>query len=183
MILITTSRRPTRRLRTLCHDLAHSIPNAIRVNRGKLNLEGIAERTLEFNADRVIIVSRWRGGPGKVEFFQCGSEGLTPVPPVLYVAGVRLLREFEVRSRPIRSLVVATEPDGPPEIMKVAESLSNFFGVPLSNEKRVASKYQASMQISTAASGFNQITFVLLPEAVEVGPRFTLSHLAWEIRK
>ena len=69
MILLTTSRRPTERIRTLCRELAHVIPNAVRVNRGKLSLDGVAERALEFGADHVIIIDRWKGGPGEIQFF------------------------------------------------------------------------------------------------------------------
>lgn len=56
MILLTTSRRPTKRIRKFCHDVERSIPDVIRINRGKLNLDGIAEKALELNADRVIII-------------------------------------------------------------------------------------------------------------------------------
>ncbi|MFQ5836261.1 MAG: Brix domain containing protein, partial [Candidatus Bathyarchaeia archaeon] len=94
MTLLTTSRRPTPRIRTFCRDLARSIPNVVRVNRGKLSLDGIAEKALEFNADRVVIVDRWKGGPGKIEFFKIGQEGLVPVPPIMYVASIKLQREF-----------------------------------------------------------------------------------------
>ncbi|RLI44046.1 Brix domain containing protein, partial [Candidatus Bathyarchaeota archaeon] len=82
MILLTTSRRPTPRIRTFCRDLARSIPNVVRVNRGKLSLDGVAERAIEFDADRVVIINRWKGGPGKIELFEVGQEGLVLVPPI-----------------------------------------------------------------------------------------------------
>lgn len=181
-ILITTSRRPARRIRTFCRDLARSIPNAFRVNRGKLNFDGIAEKAVESNANRVIIVSRWKGGSGKIELFQTGSEeGLTQAPPLLYVAGVRLQREFEVKLRPVRSLAVTTQPEAPQQIMKIAESLSNFLKIPMPTMMRAAPKFQASMHVSSDASHLTQISFMLFPEAVEVGPRITVSRVAWEI--
>ena len=183
MILITTSRRPTRDIRTLCHDLARSIPKALRVNRGKMSLDGVAEKALELNADRVIIVNRWKGGPGKIELFQVGLGGLNPVPPLLYIAGVRLQREFKVRTRPVQSLAVTTVPEAPPETAKIADSLANFLKAPLSSMREAVSKYRASMHISSNASERTEITFLLLPEAVEAGPRITLSHTLWENRK
>ncbi len=170
-------------MRTLCRDLAHSIPRATRINRGKLNLSGVAEKALESNADRIVILDRWKGGPGKVEFFQVGSGGLTPVPPMFYVAGVRLQREFKAGIRPPRDLVVTTPPEGPPETEKIAESLASFLQIPVSTVAEAASKYPASMHVSSGPSGLTQITFLLLPEALEVGPRLTLSHTAWEIRR
>jgi len=184
VILLTTSRRPTRRIRTFCRDLARSIPNVVRINRGKLNLDGIAEKALEFNADRVVIVNRWKGGPGKMELFQTGPEGLIPVSPLLYIAGIQLQREFEgTKAKPIRSLTITTPPEKPPQVAKIAECLSNFLNISISSMNEAVSRYSAAMHISLNASHHHQITFMLLPETVEVGPRVTLSHVVWETEK
>ncbi|KPV64305.1 MAG: putative Brix domain-containing ribosomal biogenesis protein [Candidatus Bathyarchaeota archaeon BA2] len=180
MILLTTSRRPTRRIRTLCHDLARSIPNVVRINRGKLNLDGIAERALELKADRVIVVDRWKGGPGKINLFRVEAAGLTSVHPLMYVAGIRLQREIEAEAKAVRSLVVTTAPKNSPEVTKIAENLSNFLNFPLSSIDEAASKYQASMHVSHNASGRIQITFMLLPQMVETGPRIIISRVVWE---
>lgn len=169
-------------MRTLCRDLARSIPRATRINRGKLNLGGVAEQALESNADRVVILDRWKGGPGKVELFRVGSWGLTPVPPIFYIAGVRLRREFEAVTRPPHDLVVTTPPECPPETEKIAESLASFLQIPVSTVEEAASKYSTSMHVSSGPSSLTRITFLLLPEAVEVGPSLTLSHTAWETR-
>ena len=40
----------------------YSIPQVLSINRGKLSLDGISEKALEVNADRVIVVDRWRNG-------------------------------------------------------------------------------------------------------------------------
>ena len=58
MILLTTSRRPTKRIRTFCHDFVLSVPNIIRINRGKLNLDGITEKAVELNANRIVVIAR-----------------------------------------------------------------------------------------------------------------------------
>jgi len=179
VILLTTSRRPTRGIRTLCHDLARSIPNVVRINRGKLSLDGLAERALEFNADRIIVVDRWKGGPGKIKLFRVESTGLATVPPVMYVAGIKLQREFEAKTKAVRSLAVTMAP-GNPEAMKIAENLSNFLDFPLASMSEAASKFQASMHVSHDASGRIQITFMLLPQMVEIGPRIAMSRVVWE---
>jgi len=93
VIIITTSRRPTRRIRTFCNDLARCIPNSMRINRGKLSREGLAEKAYELEADRVIIVDRWKGGPGKIELFNV-REALVGVPPLIYIRGIKLQREM-----------------------------------------------------------------------------------------
>ena len=181
MILLTTSRRPTRRIRTLCHDFAHSVPNIVRINRGKLNLDGIAERAVELNANRIVVIDRWKGGPGKIKLFHIEPTGLVPVTPLMYVAGVRLQREFETKAKHVRSLVVTTEPENPPETVRIAEHLSDFLNLPRLSIDEAAAKYQASMHISLDASRRTKITFMFLPQMVEIGPRITLSNLAWEV--
>jgi len=182
VILLTTSRQPTERIRTLCRELVRVIPNALRVNRGKLSLDGVTEKALEFGANRIIIIDRWKGGPGKIQFFHAGSEGLIPVPPTIYVSGARLQREFKSRVGKIRPLTLTASSEGS-QTGKLAEALSNFLEVPKSTEERVSSVYQASIHVSSDASGSVQITFRLLPEGVEVGPRITLSHVVWEIQR
>jgi rRNA maturation protein Rpf1 len=171
-------------VRTLCHDLAQSIPNIVRINRGKLNLDGIAEKALEFNADRVIIVDRWKGGPGKIKLFQAGPEGLVLVPPLIFVRGIRLQRELKgVRTKPVRSLTITTSHEKSPQVAKIAESLSRFLNVPASTTDAAASRYEAAMHVSSRASAQIQITFMLLPQAMEIGPRITVSHVVWEVQK
>lgn len=188
-VLLTTSRRPVRRIRTFCRDLVRSIPNVFYINRGKLNLDGIAEKALESNANRVVIVSRYKGGPGKIQLFQTSTnKGLTQIPPVLYVAGLRLQREFKIKSRNIQSLMITIQTKVSQQILKLAESLSIFLRISISSPRRitsthVSSNYQASMHFSSDSSHFSQITFLLFPKTVEVGPRIIISHIAWEIKK
>ena len=183
MILLTTSRRPTSKIRTFCRDLARSIPSVVRVNRGKLNLDGIAEKALEFDADRVMIVDQWKGEPGKIGLFRAGPEGLTPVPPLIHVASVKLQRDFGAKFKLARSLIVTTPPEESHDVLKIADSLSSFLDVPRSSMDEAVSKHQVSMRVmhvSSDALHRTRITFMLLPETIEVGPRITVSSLVWE---
>ena len=183
MILLTTSRRPTNRIRTLCHDLTRSIPNLVRINRGKLNLEGIAEKALELNADRAILLDRWKGGLGKIKLFQAGPKGLILLPPLIFVRNILLQRELKgVRCKTLHSLTITTSLENSPQVIKVAESLSSFLNVPVSTMDMTASRYDAAMHVSSGASNQIQITFVF-PQAMEIGPRITISHMVWEVRE
>ncbi len=183
-ILLTTSRSPTPRIRTFCNDLARVILGVVRVNRGKLSMDGVAEKALEYDADRVVIVDRWHGGPSKIGFFQVGASGLVSVSLILHVAGIRLQREFgHTRLRPTRSVAIVIPSKGNEEIVKVANSLSSFFNVPafLVNEKPC--KYPMEMRVSYDATRRIQVTFVDTLQNVEVGPRITLSQVIWETDK
>jgi len=148
-----------------------------------MNIDGIAEKALEIDADQVVVVNRWKGGPGKIEFFKAGSEGLTPVFPILYVVSIRLQREFDVRIGSVQSLAVTMSPECSSEATKTAESLANFFSIPFLPKGKIPLKRRVSMHFSSDASRRTQLTFVLLPKFIEAGPRIIISHAVWESRK
>ncbi len=181
MILLTTSRRPTRRIRTLCHDFVRSVPNIVRINRGKLNLDGIAERAVELNANRIVVIDRWKAGPGKIKLFRIEHNGLISCPPLMHVSGVKLRREFKANTKYFLFLVVTIALENHTETVRIAELLSGFFNLPRLPMNEAAAKYQASMHLSLDASRHTQITFMFLPQMVEIGPRITLSKVVWEV--
>jgi len=181
VILLTTSRRPTGRIRTFCRDLVSSIPDVVRVNRGKMSLDGVAERAIELEADRVVVVDRWRGGPGKINLFQIGSTGLTSVPPLMLIGGIRLRREFKEVTRRNRSSAITMKPEDSAELERVAGRMSQFFDLPVLSVDEAARKHGASMHFSFDSSRHIQITFMRLQRMVEIGPRVTLSKLVWEV--
>ena len=186
-ILLTTSRRPTKNMRTFCRDLSHTFPNIVRVNRGKLSLEGLAEKALEYNANKVIIVDRWKGGPGKIQFFYLDAKGLKAIPPLVYLQGVKFRRDFREnmpRGRRIRNIAMKPSLNQDVERKKFEEMLANFFEIPfLSVDEAVNNGYDAIMQISQEALNRTKIAFMLLPEQVEIGPQIIVSHLIWELTK
>jgi len=177
MIMITTSRRPTRRVRSFVNDLARSIPDSVRVNRGKLSLLGVAQKAAELGADRVIVVDRWKGGPGKMELFHVGGRGLRHHPPLVYIAGVRLQRECGVRAKPARELTVMVEEEVGDEVKRLADALSQFLEAP-----RVYDLEEARgrlMLLTKDPQRFARITFLDTPELREVGPVIRVRHLVW----
>ena len=179
-MLLTTSRRPTGRIRTFCRDLASSIPDVMRVNRGKMSVDGVAEKAIELEADRVVVVDRWHGGPGKISLFLVSSTGLKSVPPVMLLSGIRLRREFEEGTRRLRSSVITVEPETSPDLERIAGRLSQYFGLPILSLDEATDSHRASMHLMFDSSRRLQITFLLLQRMVEIGPRVTLSKLVWE---
>jgi len=181
VILLTTSRRPTARIRTFCRDFVSSIPDVVRVNRGKMSLDGVAERAIELEADRVVVVDRWRGGPGKINLFRVSSTGLTSVPPLMLISMIRLRREFEEGTRRARSSAITLKPEDSPELIRIAGRMSQYFGLPVLSVDEAARKHGASMHFSFDSSRRLQITFMRLQRIIEIGPRVTLSKLIWEV--
>jgi len=178
-VLLTTSRRPTSRIRSFCRDFASCLPDIVRINRGKLNLDGIAEKAIEIDADRVIIVDRWKGGPGRIQLFLVEGTGLTLIPPLICIDGIKLRREFGKKTKPTQSFVITTPPEDSPRNKKIAEFLARFFKIPLLSVRQAASRCSASMHISTNPSSEIQITFVLLPEFTGIGPRISVGKIVY----
>lgn len=182
MILLTTSRRPTGAIRTLCRDLANSLPNVVRVNRGKMNRAEIEEKTIQLEADRAVVIDRWHGGPGKITLFKLTPTGLNVVPPILLIGGARLRREL-TEKRCIRSSVITVEQKDLSLLERIAISLSQFFNLPILSVEEAAEKHRASLHLSFGSSRSPQITFVFLEGMAEIGPRITISRLVWEVSK
>ena len=179
MILLTTSRRPTERIRTFCRDLACSIPDVVRVNRGKMSLDGVGEKAIELDADKIIIVDRWHGGPGKISLFQI-SNGLKPVMPTMVMSNIRLKRELNERTSRICASAITVAPNIPSGLKKAAESLSKFLSLPLLSLDDAVESHRASLHFSVDPSRKLKVTFMLLGRMVEIGPRLTLSRLIWD---
>lgn len=180
-ILLTTSHNPTPRTRTLCKDLARVIPSILYVNRGKMSMNRVAEKALEYNLDYVAIVDRWQGNPDKIKFFRIDKSGLVPVPPILYIADIRLQREFATKKpRTTYSVAIIKQFDAS---MAIVDALSKILHIPVLSEKEAIGNYLVAMQISCDATHRIQMTFMLLTQKVEIGPRVSLRRISWEIAK
>jgi rRNA maturation protein Rpf1 len=152
----------------------------VRVNRGKMSLDGVAERAIELEADRVILVSRWQRGVGKFSFFTVGSNGLVYFFPLMYLSAVCLRREFEDRGRSSSS-VITVEPENSIDLEKISGCMSQFFGLPVMSIDQACERHRASMNLTFGSSRRIQITFMILRRMVEIGPRVTISKLGWEV--
>jgi len=176
-ILLTTSRNPTLGIRTFCNDLAHVLPSLLRVNRGKMSADEVAEKALEYDAERVVIVDRWHGGWGSIKFFQVDESGLVSVPPVIHIASMRLRREFGVSGvKPALSLAVSEQSA---KVLMAADALSRFFGIPLLSSNETIESGSTVMYVSVDMSNKIVITFMVVPNEVEVGPRIAVSRMEW----
>jgi len=172
-------------MRTFCKDISHTFPNIVRINRGKLSLEGTAEKALELGTEKVMIVERWKKGLGKIRFFTISEKGLDAVPPLIYMGGLKLqrdLREKMPKGRRIKSLAIASSRNVPFKVERIEKALSEFFNIPIIPfDETVNRKCDAVIQISADQPNRIIITFMLLPKLVEIGPQIRISHLIWKL--
>lgn len=185
MILLTTSHRPTRRIRSFCNDLARSIPRLIRINRGKMSLLEVAERSLQIGAEKFIVVDRWKGGPGRIRLFKVSNGDFNEEPPRLYISGVKMRRECrvprEIIGKTINSLFIDITGDVNQEVNRFRLSIAEFLGLPAIKSLDEMLNYEACMRISSGEDCWAFISFYLPSSNVEIGPRIKISHVVWDV--
>ena len=185
MILLTTSHRPTRRVRSLCNDLTRSIPGLTRVNRGKMSLLQVAERTIQIGAKKFIIVDRWKGGPGRRRLFEVTDGSFSEIPPRLYISGVKLRREFRIPRGMVKesfsSLFLEASGTVNSDIEKFRIKISEFLEVPMFMLEDKPLNYKAYMRVAEGEDCWAYISFFILPGNTEVGPRIRISHVVWDV--
>jgi len=179
MILITTSRRPTRMMRTFCNDLANTIPSLKRVNRGKMSSHEISEKAIDIGADKVLIIDRWKGRPGRIRFFEV-KDGLYQIPPQIYIRGVKFRREFNVKRIVSRKVFIDISEEKV-EIQRLGEMLSGFFELPVKVDEKSGSQKNIVMRLSSELDNVIRVSFYQMPKNMEIGPRIRISHAVWKI--
>jgi len=151
------------------------LPGIVRVNRGKMSTDEVAEKALEHDADRVVIVDRWHGGPGKIKFFRIDKTGLVSIPPIIHVAGIRLQREFGIwKVKPALSLVLLASGNSG-GVFRLADAFSKFFGIPIMPMDEAVKTSPTLMCFSRDRTNRIAITFMVEPGHVEVGPRIIVA--------
>jgi len=166
-------------MRSLCHDLERVLPNTIRINRGKLSLSETVEKALEIEADRIIVVERWKGGPGRMRFYQTPSEVVAPFP-LLILGGVKTQVDFGNRRRLSKNLALTVTENPSKEIVDLAQFLSTFLKVPFLEERKLEENFKAVLHLSTIYEGDVRIQFMSLPTMKEVGPRLIIRRMVWK---
>ena len=188
MILITTSRRPTKRIRSFIKDLAKSIPNAVRRNRGKASTEDLCIEALARGLSRVLIVERWRGNPGIMRFILVGPRLCEHLKTAFVLKGVTLSREIGLRNRrktEKRELILAVPHNAGKDSTDLCEELAFCLGEHIEVDRiDIAGKPSGYEEYSvltlTAWSQGWKFTFYDGETWEEVGPRFTIRGV-WKI--
>ena len=169
-------------MRTLCKDLVAMLPSLKKVNRGKMGFRAMLEKAVEIGAEKVIIIDRWKGRPGRIRLFEIG-EKIIQIPPQIYVRGVKLRREFKIKEVNIpRTVFIEESKSENDEIIKIREAFSKFFNLPKVkiNEENKTQSFTL-MRFSMDHENLIRVSFYLMPRKIEVGPRIRISHAVWDI--
>lgn len=176
--LITTSRRPTPRIRTLSNNLSCLLPRSIRVTRGKLSLREVAERTAEKGCNRLVVLDRWKKGACKISFYSIDSKGLEPHSPQIYVR--RFVTHLERREkgsriRVARSIVLSSNSES---VRRLAVFLSRFLGLNLMTLDRIQDLREPFLIVSSTANGRIRI-YARSKDFPEDVPSLYVARLVW----
>ena len=182
MILITTSRRPSKRTRTLIRDFLHVIPGAVRVNRGKKSLQDLRQDAVKFGLDRVLIVGERKGNPGLLRFYKATVATIEPIGAQVILAGVTLRRELFGRKPKrvphVRELAVAYQQD---DLEKFAEVLAEGLGADAPSAASEVGEFPDADIVLWVLSheGRTMASFYLCAplRVMEMGPRLFLASL------
>lgn len=178
MIGLTTGRQTNQRLNSLLKELAHTIPHAQIIRRGKSGLDDLARRLFDEGLDYAIVLQRWHGGPGRVDLFKVQAQGLTQLAPSLILKGVRLRREFSSPRRSVAQAVTRGE-GGSEASQRLMQTLCTVLG--LTELKLPASpEIKTTLHIYELADGTIRIGATSPPGQIETGPSLIVSRLIWD---
>ncbi len=108
IIAISTSRRPSQRVRTFCREFSRALPQTAYLKRGSSSFQELSIRTFEDGASRLIIVDSRRKNPDKIRIYRLEPGCLEEII-ALRIIGHELKRERKNKSRVKDSSSIAFE--------------------------------------------------------------------------
>lgn len=179
LLLITTSRRTSNRVRSFVRDLSFVFPGSERFNRGSMSMAELKARLKQSDADAALVVTTYRGNPGRLRIYFSDDD-----TAIVQLSGCVLRREVlpdsDVRVNKIVRLSVSSKPS---ELTKnMADLLKRMTGMDWVEESAVyplgpEHSNNTILRLQDAASGMTVWTYYHALDAVEIGPRMTVSAL------
>lgn len=96
LTLLTTSREPSPRTRSLIKDISSLSANIVRLNRGKMTFKELLSRAFSVGAKTLVIVGEMRGNPSIMRVYDTEPLWMNQKPIhifTLFISGVSLSRE------------------------------------------------------------------------------------------
>jgi len=179
-VLLTTSRRTSDRVRSFIRDLAYSIPDSIRFNRGSMNMAQLRARISQVGANAAIIVSMFRGNPGELSFIDESGEEILNIR--MESAALRREVSPDSSTKNVSCLGVVVKEDSSERTLSLATELAELFNMELNV---TASPYAITTDQSRSSfvwledlkKGKILWTQYITDDHKEIGPRIRISSL------
>jgi U3 small nucleolar ribonucleoprotein protein IMP4 len=161
-IIVTTSHRPSQRARSFAKDLASVLPQAVKINRGKMTLQDLFYEAYARGAERVIIIGLKKGNPGILRVYKPDvmSSQLEHIATIS-LRGVRLRREtpgsqrvFETRSLALDAVDVNSE-----EAARVVDVLAKSMLARIILDRDEWERFDV-VAVAKEAGGILELTFI-----------------------
>ena len=176
MIGLTTGRESNQRLNTLLKELALSIPNSHITRRGKSSKKELYSRLFYEGFTHAIVLYRWHGGPGRLDFFNVKPECMEQVPPSVLLKSVTLRREYATHEAP--RITAITYGDVSTITRRLGKALSNILELP---EAESTHDVRCSLHLRDNEEGTEIV--IKSPVSVrELGPKLVISRLIWSLQ-
>lgn len=171
-VLITTSHRPTRRVRSFCKELSAVLPGSVYVNRGKMSLSEVMLEASARGLSHALIVNVRKGNPGRVDIYR--AEGGRLVTSFVCL-GTKLAREMRVAPKQLTRAAVAVEDEGDVELL--GKVMAEALGLPLVKGRPAPSEYASLVLISPRRGYLGAINFLDLRSNRPAGPLIRVKRL------
>lgn len=179
-VLVTTSRRPSNRVRSFVKDLASVIPGALKITRGHYSMEELVREAMLHGADRIVVVGGRKGNPGIIRVYGFIPQNLEAVNIVTFIVkGVTLSREARLKPPPhrdVKELVV--EPQG----CELAYEFSEAFIIAFHGKVSAKTKNFIVALLKCREDNIIETSFRYLGDR-PVGPRIRLARPAALIKR
>ncbi len=96
LIVLTSSRNASTRMRQFLNELELVIPNAIKVNRGKSSIIEIAGKALGLGANKILYIGSRGGNPSFMRFLRVREGVIELMPYLIRIFGVKLLIDMPI---------------------------------------------------------------------------------------
>jgi U3 small nucleolar ribonucleoprotein protein IMP4 len=110
-IVLTSSRDPSVRMRQFLNDLEDSLPNATKLNRGRMPMGDLVSRAIELGARSVVYVTSRGGNPGRMLFMRIMGGHAHWLPYTVGILGVKLTVDMGLRfsfDKPRTGIIAST---------------------------------------------------------------------------
>ncbi len=153
-ILVTTSHRPSQRVRSFAKDLASVLPEAVKVNRGKSSLRDLYYDAVGYGAERVVVIGVWKGNPGLLRVYSVSLDVSSPglhLISEIRLAGVALRREIPGSQKimGVRRLAIDAT-TAPRELGDVVDTFSRSFLASIVFEEERLSRFDVVLRVESS---------------------------------
>jgi rRNA maturation protein Rpf1 len=181
VIGLTTGRQTNQRLNSLLKELSQAIPGGKVVRRGKSSLEDLDRRFCDEELDYGIILQRWHGGPGRIDFLRAEAKGLTPIAPSVLLKAVKLRSEYAHQGNHAAQAITCDSRTSQ-TTRRFAQQLSMILDLPQST---IPADFgvKSSIHLSESRDGSILLTVTCPPGQEDVGPRLLVSRLIWDLHE